>query len=110
MATPALDRASDRVVVSGDLRGQVSACGIDEPAGGGTLGGACMPCALQKATWSACASNDNVSELHRRLNDSSAALAATYLGSDRRHRRVRLTGNDLQSLALGFEEGEDLLR
>ena len=110
MAAPAPDRASDRVVVSGDWRGQVSACAIDEPARGGTLSFPCMHCALQRQDGWRVPATEHVSELHRRLNDTSAALAATFSGSDGRHRRVRLTGNDLQSLALGFEEGEDLLR
>ena len=111
MAAPAVDRASQRLVLGGDMRAPQSACALDGPPDRSIFRFACSPCILQDAAWSALASEEYTSELHWQLNSVNATLPATFLVAGRRRRREKLNGYDLRSLAAALpNDHEDVLR
>ena len=111
MAALAVDRVSQRLDLGGDMPAPHSAWAFDRPAGRRNFRFVCVPCILEKEAWPASASGENICELHFQLNIFNATLASTFDAAGRSHRRVKLTGSDLRSLADSLlDDNEDVLR
>ena len=111
MAAPAVDRASQRLMLGGDMRAPQSAWALDSPQARSIFRFACSPCVLAKEAWPALASEETTCELHRQLNMIKVTLPPTFLVAGRSRRRNKMTGNDFRSLAaLVPDHHEDVLR
>ena len=111
MAATGVDRASQRLMLGGDIPAPQSAWALDSPQARSTFRFACIPCDLEKEVWPALASEENTDELHWQLKAIKATLPATFLVAGRSRRREKMNGYDLRSLAAALpNDHEDVLR